>query len=115
MSSTVFGEIPETWLGQIIRECRKIDMWLPWRERQAEHDCIVSKIKACEGEDHPFTSNVHLSDAVFESLGVAAAREKQIKRDPKLMTGSPHEVAARHIIDVLGIEEHVILVFKQAS
>lgn len=99
--SNSFSEMPPSWLSKIIKECRKIERILPFMERAAERDAIVAAIKASP-EGVAFAKHKNLSEVVNAALGVANNKEREIKRNPGIMTGSPETTAASFIADELG-------------
>ena len=90
------------WLSDIIKECRQIERWIPYFERQAEKDCIVKKIKA-HADGKAFAAHKRLTDAVWGSLAVANERERYISNNPGINIRSPETTAAQFISDELGI------------
>jgi hypothetical protein len=95
------GEMPPTWLGKIIEECRRIEYrFRPFKERREEHSCILSKIEK-HPKGAPLAANEDLSTAIYGALDKADAVEKEIAANPQLATGSPHEQAALYIAERL--------------
>lgn len=94
---------PQNWLSRIIGQARRrIDRIIPVFERIAERDAIIEAIK-----EHPngkaLMQDSRLPDSVWIGLGVANAVERQIRRDPSLMTAEPEVQASWAILDELGL------------
>jgi hypothetical protein len=97
-----YGEGPSNWLSKIIEEARKIDRLLPFFERKAERDAIIAAIKS-HPKGKPLAAHPNLPEVVWAALGVANAREREIKKDPKTKTASPAVAASWFIFEELGV------------
>lgn len=90
-----------TILGGIVKECRKIERILKWRERNAETACILEKMNKADGMQLKGFDDETLEDVIKGALAVADHAEAEAKRNPQ-PTGQPEEQAALYIRERLG-------------
>lgn len=100
------GEMPPTWIGEIIKTCRAEESaFFPAIERRKETACIVKKLLADEkgGPLHSIPGD-RLEKAIGRALIEADRQEEYLKRNPGIMSGSPAEVAAKQLVDDLDMQ-----------
>lgn len=94
-----------TKLGAIIKECRKITRFIPFIERAAETDCILSNVNRADSMSLKGMDQKVLKDAVHGALSVADHVEVQQKKNPSLMMGQPEEQAAEFLRNALQLPD----------
>src|SRR5262245_24450418 len=89
----------DNWLSKSIAEVRKdTHRILPRRERQAEIDQVFAQIKKHpRGDRFQTKGDQALRSAINKGLDAAAAREEELRKNPRLMTSSPAQQAAMEI------------------
>lgn len=98
-----FSEGPSNWLSEIIKHARTaITRRLKFLERRKEQQAIVDAIKKHE-LGAPLAANKNLAEIVLASLAVAAAREHELEKNPKLMSASPEVQASWFIFEELDL------------
>jgi hypothetical protein len=99
-----FTEGPSNWLSAIIKQKRaEITRRLKFLERREEQHAILDAIKKHE-LGAPLAANKSLADVVLASLAVAAAREHEFEKNPKLMSASPEVQASWFIFEELDLQ-----------
>src|SRR5687767_5476269 len=96
-------EAPSNWLAKVFKEIREgVSRIRPRAERRAERDAIIAEIKS-----HPngreLAMHPELEAVVWEAIGVAIAAQREIDRNPGIMTASPDIHASWFVFDELGL------------
>lgn len=98
-----FTEAPPNWLSEIIHStCEEISRWLPRRERLAERDAIVAKIKSAK-EGKELAAHPHLSEIVWDGLTVYYSKQQYLREHPKILSSSPWVEASWHVFREAGL------------